>query len=88
MASVPVSLPTIVRTIVDADFLELDISGKPCGRVGEVDTRVQVLDFRLDSGKRTGGRNAVDDKLVPDFIFLKSGSSVKIITCVLCVLCI
>ena len=37
-----------------------------------MDTRVEVLDFRLDSGKGTGGRNAVDDNLVPDFILPKS----------------
>jgi len=30
------------------------------------------LDFRLDSGKGTGGRNTVDDNLVPDFILSKS----------------
>ena len=33
-----------------------------------MDARVEVLDFRLDSGKRTGGRNAVDENLLPDFI--------------------
>ena len=35
--------------------------------------RVEVLDFRQDSGKGTGGRNAVDNNLVPDFILPKTG---------------
>jgi len=38
-----------------------------------VETRIEVLNFRLDSGKGTTGRNAVDDNLVPDFILPKSG---------------
>jgi len=41
--------------------------------VGEVDDRVEVLDFRLDSGKGSGGRNAVGDNLVPDIILSKTG---------------
>jgi len=51
----------------------LGFCGEPSRRVGELDARVEVLDFRLDSGKGTGGRNAVDDNLVPDFIGPKSG---------------
>jgi len=50
----------------------LGFCGEPSRRVGEVDARVEVLDFRLDSGKGTGGRNAVDDNLVPDCILPKS----------------
>jgi len=38
-----------------------------------MDARVEVLDFRLDSGKGNGGRNAVDDNLVPDCILTKTG---------------
>ena len=38
----------------------------------EVHARVEVLDFRLDSGTGSRGRNAVDDTLVPDFILPKS----------------
>jgi len=38
-----------------------------------VDARVEVLDFRLHRGKGTGGRNAVDNNLVPDIILPKSG---------------
>jgi len=37
-----------------------------------VDARVEFLDFSVDNGKGTGGRNAVDDSLVPDFIIPKS----------------
>jgi len=33
-----------------------------------VDTRVEVLDFRLDSVEGTGSGNAMDDNLVPYFI--------------------
>jgi len=36
-----------------------------------VDTRVEVLDFRLDSVEGTGSGNAMDDNLVPDFILPK-----------------
>ena len=42
-------------------------------RAGEVDARVEVLDLRLNSVKGTGGRNAMDDHLVPDFILPKTG---------------
>jgi len=38
-----------------------------------VDAKVEVLHFRRDSAKGTGGRNAVDDNLVPDFILPKTG---------------
>jgi len=38
-----------------------------------VDTRVEVLDFRLDSVEGTGSGNAMDDNLVPDFILPKAG---------------
>jgi len=38
-----------------------------------VDTRVEFLDFRLDSGKGTGGSNVMVDNLVPDFILPTSG---------------
>ena len=38
-----------------------------------MDTSVEVSHFRLDSGKGTGGRNAMDDNLVPDLILPKSG---------------
>jgi len=40
-----------------------------------VDARVEVQYFRLDSGKGTGGRNAVDDNLMPDFILPKATCS-------------
>ena len=43
--------------------------------MGELDARVEVLDFRLDSSKETGGRNARDDNIVPDFILPKSSCS-------------
>jgi len=38
-----------------------------------VDTRVEVLDFRLDSVEGTGSGNAMNDDLVPDFILAKAG---------------
>jgi len=38
-----------------------------------VDTRVEVLDFRLHSVEGTGSGNAIDDNLVPDFILPKAG---------------
>jgi len=38
-----------------------------------VDTRVEVLDFRLDSVEGTGSGNAMDKNLVPDFILPKAG---------------
>ena len=42
--------------------------GEPSRRAGELDIRVEVLDFRLDSGKGTGGRNTMDNNLGLDFI--------------------
>jgi len=33
-----------------------------------VDAGVEVLNFRLDTGKRTGGMKAMEDNLVPDFL--------------------
>jgi len=51
----------------------LGFSGARSRRAGEVDARVEVFDFRLESGKGTGGRNAVDDNHVPDFILHQSG---------------
>jgi len=50
----------------------LGFCGESSRREGEVDARVEVLDFRLDSGKGTGCRNAVNDDIVPDFICPKS----------------
>ena len=41
--------------------------GEPSGRGGEFTTRVEVLDFRLDSVEGAEGRNAVDDT-IPDLI--------------------
>ena len=38
-----------------------------------MDTRVEVLDFRLDSVEETGSGNAMDDKIVPDFVLPKAG---------------
>ena len=38
-----------------------------------MDARVEVFDFRLESGKGTGGRNTVDNNIVPDFILPKTG---------------
>ena len=38
-----------------------------------MDTRVEVLDFRLDSMEGTGSGNAMDDNIVPDFILSKAG---------------
>ena len=38
-----------------------------------MDTRVEVLDFRLDSFEGTSSGNAMDDNLVPDFILSKTG---------------
>ena len=38
-----------------------------------MDARVEVLGFRLDSGKGTRGPNAMDNNLVPDFILPKTG---------------
>jgi len=74
MALMAAFLPAIEKTMADADFLRtLGFCGEPSGRVGEVDARVEVLDFRLDSGKGTRGRNAVDDNLVSDFIPPKTG---------------
>jgi len=38
-----------------------------------VDTRVEVLEFRLDGVEGTGSGNAMDDNLGPDFILPKAG---------------
>ena len=38
-----------------------------------MDTRVETLDFRLDSVEGTCSGNAMDDNLVPDFILPKAG---------------
>jgi len=51
----------------------LGFCGELSRSAGEVNAKVQVLDFRLDSGKGTGGRNTMDNNLVPDFILLKTG---------------
>jgi len=51
----------------------LSFCGEPSRRAEELDARVEVLDFGLNSGKGTGGRNAMDDNLVSDFILPKSG---------------
>ena len=74
-AWVAASLLAIVRTIVDADFVErwASVVIYHPGRAGKVDARIEVLNFRLDCIEGAGGRNAVDDNLVPDFIFPKSG---------------
>jgi len=51
----------------------LSLSGEPSRRAGKVDTRVEVLDFRLNSVAGTGSGNAMDDKGMPDFILPKAG---------------
>ena len=52
----------------------MDFCSEPSRRAGEPDTRVEALDHGLDSGKGTGGRNAMGNNLVPDFIGPKTGS--------------
>ena len=37
-----------------------------------MDAGVEVLDCRLYSGKGTGGRNAMNDSFMPDFILHKA----------------
>jgi len=51
----------------------LGLGGEPSRRAGKVDTRVEILDFRLDSVEGTGSGNAVDNKLVTDCILPKAG---------------
>ena len=51
----------------------MGLCGEPSRRAGNVDTRVEVLDFRLDSVEGTWSGNAMDDNLVPDLIFPKAG---------------
>jgi len=48
------------------------IYGEPSGRVGKVDARIEVLDFRLDSIVRPVSRNAINDIFVPDVILPKT----------------
>ena len=50
----------------------LGFCGEPSGRAGEFNTRVEVLNYTLDSVKRTGGRNAMNDDLMPDLIIPKT----------------
>ena len=52
----------------------LKFCGEPSGRVGKFNTRVEVLNFRLDSVKGAGGRNAVNDDLMSDLIIPKTSS--------------
>jgi len=50
----------------------LGLCGELSRRVGKVDTRIEGLDFRLDSVEGTGSGKAMDDNLVPDFILPKA----------------
>jgi len=51
----------------------LGLCGELSRRVGKVDTRVEVLDFRQESVEGSGSRNAMDNNLVPGFILPKPG---------------
>ena len=50
----------------------LGLLGEPSWRAGEVDPRVEILDLSLDRVEGIGGRNPMDDNLVPDFILPKT----------------
>jgi len=50
----------------------LGLFGEPSGRAEEVDTRVEVLEFRMECVKGSRCRNTMDHNFMPDFILPKA----------------
>ena len=55
--------------------LTLGFCGEPSGRAWEVSARIELFNLRLNSVECGSGGDAVEDDLMPDFIFSEAGGS-------------